>query len=106
MRKGVENSKSRVTLPSASPEPEEMLSSFPADLVKAAEQPIIKGGDAGIAGNAAYVVKARRLVYGAIMEGSVPEDWEEIVDVQKAFVKVNAKKKVPALMCPNCQGPI
>jgi hypothetical protein len=105
MRKGVENNKSRVTLPSASPEPEELLSSFPADLVKAAEQPIIKGGSAGIAGNVTYVVNARRLVYGAIMEGSVPEDWEEIVDVQKAVVKVNAKK-IPALVCPNCQGPI
>jgi hypothetical protein len=97
--------KSRVTLPSASPEPEELLSSFPSDLVKVAEQPIVKGGSAGIVGNVTYVVNARRLVYDALEEGRVPEDWEDIVDVQRAVVNIRGKE-IPALVCPDCQGPI
>lgn len=97
--------KTRVTLPSASPEPEELLSSLPADLVNAAEQPIIKGGSAGIVGNVTDVVKARRLVYDALNEGSLPEDWADIVDVDSAVLKVDGKK-IPALLCPACQGPV
>jgi hypothetical protein len=99
--------KNRVTLPSASPEPEELLSVIPADLVKVAEQPIIKGGNAGIVGNVTYVVNARRLVYEALTEGRVPTDWVDIVDVAKGVVKTTGgKRKIPALLCPDCQGPI
>jgi hypothetical protein len=99
--------KNRVTLPSASPEPEELLSVIPADLVKVAEQPIIKGGSAGIVGNVTYVVNARRLVYEALTEGRVPTNWVDIVDVAKGVVKtVGGKRKIPALLCPDCQGPI
>jgi hypothetical protein len=93
-------------LPSASPEPEELLSAFPADLVKVAEQPIIKGGRGGIVGNVTYVVNARRLVYDALIKGSVAEDWVDIVDVSRAVVNPDGKKKIPALACPQCQGPI
>lgn len=97
--------KHRVTLPSASPEPEELLSALPADLVRVAEQPIIKGGHVGIVGNVTYVVNARRLVYDALAEGRVAEDWEDIVDVERSVVRTGGKK-IPALLCPGCQGPI
>ena len=94
--------KNRVTLPSASPEPEELLSALPADLVNVAEQPIIKGGNAGIVGNVTYVVNARRLVYEALTEGRMPVDWTDSVDVARG----TAGGKMPALLCPDCQGPI
>jgi len=93
-------------LPSASPEPEQLLSSLPTDLVKVAEQPIVKGGSAGIVGNVTYVVNARRFVYEALSQGSVSEDWDKIVDVERGIVKVSGKKEIPAFVCPGCQGPI
>lgn len=91
------------------PDPEELLSSLPADLVTVAQQPIVKGGNTGIIGNIRSVVNARRMLYAAlaIYGGSiipVPDDWEESIDIERAVVK--RKKKIPALICPDCQGPI
>lgn len=78
-----------------------------------AQQPIIKGGHAGVVGNVRWVVNARRMLYNALaMYGGnvvpVPDDWAEDVDVEKAVKHSirNGKKRIPALMCPECHGPV
>lgn len=93
------------------PDPEELLSSLPTDLVTVAQQPIIKGGHIGVAGNVRWVVNARRMLYNAlaIYGGSVipvPDDWEESVNVEKAVRRGVGKNKIPALVCPKCHGPV
>jgi len=93
------------------PDTDELLSSLPPDLVTVAQQPIVKGGNAGIAGNVRSVVEARRMLYNAlaIYGGSsvpIPDDWEESIDVEGAIVKKVGRQKIPAFICPECQGPI
>lgn len=114
----------RVFLPvSVSPDPETILSTLPTDLVILAQKPIIRGDKpvvkkgkgkvvsdvGGIVGNVRYVVEARRLVYDAVTNGgAVPDNWEDIVDVdvEKANAKSTGRKGVPKLICPECRGPI
>jgi hypothetical protein len=86
----------------------EMLAALPQDLVLVAQQPIVKGArfrSGGIAGNIRSVLRARRLIYQVLNgEADVPEDWRDDIDVQRSIVKLG--RKMPALRCPECQGPI
>lgn len=90
-------------------ETQELLSrlGIPEDLVLVAQQPIIRGNESGgVAGNVKAVVEARRLIYGAVSgQSEVPEDWEDSIDVNDAVATV-LSKKVYALICPECRGPI
>ncbi|KAJ7850560.1 hypothetical protein B0H13DRAFT_1905603 [Mycena leptocephala] len=54
-----------------------LLAALPPALMQAAAQPIVRGGVLGVAGNAAAVVAARCVVYGALQEGTAAEGWEK-----------------------------
>ncbi|KAF8185920.1 hypothetical protein K438DRAFT_1836500 [Mycena galopus ATCC 62051] len=53
-----------------------LLAALPAALVRAAAQPIVRGGVFGVVGNSAAVLAARRVVFDALQEGTVAEGWE------------------------------
>ncbi|KAJ7726943.1 hypothetical protein B0H16DRAFT_1429274 [Mycena metata] len=73
---------SHVTDPAAFSAP---IAALPQKLVRAAAQPIVRGGALGVAGNVAAVVAARRLVCRALRDGvkveawpdQMPKDWEK-----------------------------
>lgn len=86
-----------------------LLTPLPAGLVKVAQHPIIKGAKfkaGGVVGNIKAVALARRTVYDAIGGTLVPNDWEEMVNVEAALFRGVGNRKLPALICPQCQGPI
>lgn len=101
----------RITLPEPT-DTEALLSSLPADLVRAATQPILKGGNIPhVGGNVADVVNARRIVLDALHRGELSEGWEEFVNVENAIVTGTTAagttwNEVPPLLCPLCAGPI
>lgn len=80
------------------------LKDFPEELVKAAQQQIVKGVQAGgVVGNVKAVVAARRLIYKALLDGStLPTDWMDQVDVDTAI----PTEEFPGFMCPQCKSPI
>ncbi|RDB28179.1 hypothetical protein Hypma_001294 [Hypsizygus marmoreus] len=89
---------------------EELLEALPRDLVRVAEQPIVRGAafvKGGVTGNVRAVVRARRMVYEALAgRGEVPEEWEDEVDVERAIVVLPGKKMLSALVCPECKSAI
>ncbi|EGO01175.1 hypothetical protein SERLA73DRAFT_72145 [Serpula lacrymans var. lacrymans S7.3] len=87
-------------------EPASLLG-LPEDLVRAAEQPIVKGTEAGgVVGNVAAVIAARRRIYDVYSDDkTIPEDWRDQVDVTQAIPLTNGKP-LPAFLCPSCNGPI
>ncbi|KAJ6622794.1 hypothetical protein B0H10DRAFT_2012909 [Mycena sp. CBHHK59/15] len=124
-RRASKNKSNSSSAPAIDPTP--LLAPLPPTLVSAAAQPIVKGAAfpaGGVVGNIAAVVAARRLVYDALLreDHSVPDGWEEFVDlnladVQLAWVRHNGKlapvvgkrPNVPVLLaleCPGCGGPI
>ncbi|KAG0703547.1 hypothetical protein DFH29DRAFT_436230 [Suillus ampliporus] len=80
------------------------LEEFPKELVKAAQQQIVKGVQAGgVVGNVREVVAARRLIYNSLLDGStLPTDWRDWVDVEAAIPPT--KKSLPVFVCPQCQS--
>ena len=94
----------------------EVLSTIPPDLLKMAQQPLVRGGAfelGGVAGNIGIVTRARRFVYRALEGGEVPSDWEELlfgegsdVNISNAIVKLRGGKMVPPLLCPKCKSAI
>ncbi|KAJ7918156.1 hypothetical protein B0H13DRAFT_1993568 [Mycena leptocephala] len=54
-----------------------LLAALPSALVRAAAQPIVRGGVFGVAGNAAAVVAARRIVCGALRDSTGADGWEK-----------------------------
>lgn len=88
---------------------EDLLAPLPINLVKIAQQPIVKGAafvSGGVVGNVSQVVRARRLVYEVIAGRPLPEDWEDDFELDKAIVRVTGRKVLPALICPECQSSI
>ena len=90
----------------------DFLDTLPNEIVKVAEQPIVRGAifrKGGITGNILYVVLARRMIYGVLQGSSVPDDWSTHIDVAKSTVKVQmGAKKKPMLpfLCPQCNSVI
>ena len=94
----------------------EVLNTLPPDLLKVAQQPLVRGGAfavGGVAGNIGAVTRARRIVYQALEGGEVPDDWEEMLfgedgeaNVGNAIVKLSGGKRVPPLLCPKCNSAI
>ncbi|KAG1737550.1 uncharacterized protein EDB91DRAFT_482925 [Suillus paluster] len=82
------------------------LEEFPEELVKAAQQQIVKGFQAGgVVGNVREVVAARRLIYNSLLDGStLPADWKDKVDVEAAIPP--NKRNFPVFLCPLCESPI
>ncbi|KAG5338699.1 hypothetical protein C0989_006564 [Termitomyces sp. Mn162] len=101
--------------PSPSPSPssadddaeiELLLASLPPDLVQIAEQPIVRGAawhTGGLSGNLGAVVRARRIVYKAVLGGGwnseeeeyALDGWEEKVGVVKrAVVELDSRSSV------------
>lgn len=84
-----------------------LISTLPSELVKLAQQPIIKGGrDGGIVGNVKSVVEARQAIYG-IIRGDLllPDNWRELFDMS-SIVQSGGRKDPPPLVCPQCNSPI
>jgi hypothetical protein len=97
----------------------QILSTLPPDLLKVAQQPLVRGGAfavGGVAGNIGAVTRARRIVYQALEDGELPDDWEEMVfadesedgnaNVGNAIVKLVGGKTIPPLLCPKCNSAI
>ncbi|KAK2460848.1 hypothetical protein APHAL10511_007318 [Amanita phalloides] len=90
----------------------DFLGSLPDELVKVAEQPIVRGAafrNGGVGGNVSYVVSARRMMYGVLQGSTIPEDWFTHVNIATAVVsiKMGAKKKtISAFVCPKCNSVI
>ncbi|KAJ6562461.1 hypothetical protein B0H19DRAFT_1144620 [Mycena capillaripes] len=53
-----------------------LLKALPPVLLSAAAQPIVRGGVFGVAGNVAAVIAARRVVCGALRDGTSADGWE------------------------------
>ncbi|KAK0223938.1 hypothetical protein IW262DRAFT_1370022 [Armillaria fumosa] len=88
---------------------EKLLEGLPDELVRVAKQPMVKGAkypQGGIVGNITWVSRARRLVYDALCDLGIPDDWRESIDCSKAIVKFKDRNVIPALICPQCRGPI
>jgi hypothetical protein len=86
--------------------PTDFLAHLPPELVRVAQHPMIKGGQfqaGGVAGNISAIALARRIVYDALGGTPVPDNWEEMVDVETALF---LDEKLPALICPKCNGSI
>ncbi|KAF4613128.1 hypothetical protein D9613_011078 [Agrocybe pediades] len=84
------------------------LSAIPADLLKVAQQPIVRGGAfvlGGVAGNVSFVTRARRLTYHILQGNDVPADWKDQIfpresgcDIANALVKIpGSRKALPAV---------
>lgn len=94
----------------------EALSNMPADLVRVAQQPLVRGGaftHGDITGNLCFVARARKLVYSILEGEEVPDDWisqvfqEENTSLHNAIVVLkNATKALPPVVCPNCKSAI
>ncbi|PFH50863.1 hypothetical protein AMATHDRAFT_75332 [Amanita thiersii Skay4041] len=88
------------------------LDSLPSDLIKVAEQPIVRGGAfpaGGISGNVAAVVAARKLIYDALQGSSVPDDWDKDLNMRKVVVSFNyggKRRSLQHFLCPSCSSPI
>lgn len=78
-------------------------SSLPRDLLLLARSPIARGGpEHGVAGNIFPVMRARALIYDALMaDKSIPKNWRE--DVSTNLSKVQAWiAEDSKFLCPNC----
>lgn len=94
----------------------EKLAEMPADLVRIAQQPIVRGRAfeaGGVAGNVYAVVHARRMVYEALEGKDVPEDWESVLAagnedwrIYNAIVQLEKGSKLHPVICPKCEGAI
>lgn len=90
----------------------DFLDSLPNPLVKVAEQPIVRGAafvKGGVSGNVAPVTQARQMIYDVLQGSSVPESWQETIDVSSAIVTLrmgSKKRNVNNVFCPNCQSAI
>jgi hypothetical protein len=80
------------------------LEQFPEELVKAAQQQIVKGVQAGgVVGNVKAVVAARQLIYRSLLDGSsLPTDWKDKMDVEAAIPP--KRKSSLVFVCPKCQS--
>ncbi|KAG1789180.1 uncharacterized protein HD556DRAFT_1399622 [Suillus plorans] len=79
------------------------LEELPEELVKAAQQQIVKGVQAGgVVGNVKAVVAARQLIYRSLLDGSLPTDWKDKVDIEAAIPP--KRKSSPVFVCPQCQS--
>jgi hypothetical protein len=83
---------------------DELLSTLPADLVKVAQQPIIKGiNSGGVVGNVKSVVTARKMIYEALKtDSSIPFNWADDLET----IPASLTRNLPALLCPKCHGPV
>lgn len=84
------------------------LSQLPPSLVRVAQRQIIKGAKfeaGGVTGNVKDVVRARRLVYDALIGNPIPDDWEDSINIEKVLAKIPGQKLYP-FVCPSCAGPI
>jgi len=79
------------------------LKKFPEELVKMAQQQIVKGVQAGgVVGNVKPVVAARRMIYKVLLEGTtLPTDWMDHMDVTDSTTE-----KLPRFLCPRCNSPV
>ena len=95
----------------------QVLSTLPPDLLRIAQQPLVRGGafsSGGVAGNIGAVTRARRIVYQILEGGEVPDDWDEMLfgedgdsNVGNAIVKlIGGKTVMPPLLCPKCKSAI
>jgi hypothetical protein len=94
----------------------EVLSSLPPDLLKVAQQPLVRGGafpNGGVAGNIGAVTRARRIVYEILEGGEVADDWEDVLfcgdkegSVDNAIVELTGGQMVSPLICPKCTSAI
>lgn len=80
------------------------LDQFPDALVKAAQQQIVKGVQAGgVVGNVKAVVAARQLIYCSLLKGSpLPTDWKDKIDVKAAISP--DRKSTLVFVCPQCKN--
>lgn len=108
---------------------DEILSPLPHDLLRIAQQPMVRGGAfpaGGVSGNVGFVSRARLLVYKILSEGGGATsrsdddvDWRKVVfgpdfksegvGLGNAIVcmKDDAKKaELAAFLCPECHGSI
>ncbi|KAH7921475.1 hypothetical protein BV22DRAFT_1132262 [Leucogyrophana mollusca] len=92
----------------SSPSSTSALRSFPKEIVEVAQQQIVKGTEAGgIVGNIRSVIAARSIIYDVLArERSIPEDWDDKIDVETAFPLKGSEKALLCFVCPRCQGPI
>jgi hypothetical protein len=100
----------------ASKTSEEILASLPPPLVYIAQQQILRGVfGGGIVGNVKAVTTARRLIYEAVKQEKLRDDWEQIVasagpmsNTGGNVVRKKAKRGAEwdMLVCTNCKGPV
>jgi len=105
-----------------------MLSSLPDDLLRIAQQPMVRGGAfpaGGVSGNVGFVAQARLLIYKmlSVGEGTTnvtdDDDWRkkvfgptfrsEGVGIRNAIMSMKDGVKdatLAAYLCPECHGPI
>jgi hypothetical protein len=108
--------KKKTDVPDPTPKTsEEILASLPIALIQIAQQQIVRGVfGGGLVGNVKAVTTARRLVYEAVQEENLRDDWEEIIasagpmSNTGGVVRKKAKKgeEWDMLVCTNCKGPV
>jgi hypothetical protein len=85
---------------------------LPADLLRIARCPIVRGeGVGGPSGNVRAVVAARRLVYDATVSGTPPRDWQKHLDIEHALDVADCIESLQGgdpvpFSCPNCAGAV
>ncbi|PPR05937.1 hypothetical protein CVT24_006659 [Panaeolus cyanescens] len=94
----------------------DVLGDMPGDLIRIAEQPLVRGGafvHGGITGNICFVSRARQLVYSILEGEALPDDWESVIfqeegtSIDNAIVTLKgATRSIPPVVCPNCQSAI
>jgi len=68
------------------------------DFMRVCREPIERGGEAGLVGNGAFVLKAHRMLY----DGSVGGDWEDALGSTNVLNALAVAK--PSLFtCPKCK---
>ncbi|KAG9313767.1 hypothetical protein JVU11DRAFT_6126 [Chiua virens] len=84
----------------------ESIAGLPEELLKAANQQIIRGAQgSGVVGNTTPVCAARRLIWKTLNEGGVlSDDWEKHIDISGASVETD--EQLPNCTCPSCYSPI
>ncbi|KAJ6511551.1 hypothetical protein C8R47DRAFT_738237 [Mycena vitilis] len=68
---------SHTTAISSPPVLNPLIAALPLALLRAAAQPIVRGGVFGVAGNVAAVIAARRVVCAALRDGTNSDGWEK-----------------------------
>ncbi|TFK31686.1 hypothetical protein BDQ12DRAFT_693727 [Crucibulum laeve] len=91
------------------------LELIPDDVLRIAQQPIVKGHSykgGGIVGNVNAVACARKMVYDALSGTDLPDDWRDVLtevgkkELSDAIVKLEDRRTIPAFICPQCEGAI